>query len=343
MADFTPLNTEFGVSTGPRVNYNGVSSEFDGPPTQSTDLTVTQMPGDTSPRSFDIGDQYDITFHQGGTTYVLNAAQVIRSDSAAGGAGIIAFEGTEATSGETIHVVWTPGMNLQSWYDTHSGPDMTTGFYNTDQQPGTYAFVCIAADTQVSTPDGTLAAGDLRAGNLVNTLLHGAQPLVWVGHRALEFAGRPQNHRPILFEPGALGADHPNRPLRVSPQHRVLVDLDGDRHLVPAKALLGRDGVSVDPNADQITYVSLMCPSHTVVNTNGVASESFFPGKEAMKLLSFQECRRLEHLFPGVISDPEAYGRLCYPPLPVRQIARHIREGTIHFPRFDPAPRHVHA
>ncbi|MDT9694193.1 Hint domain-containing protein, partial [Streptomyces sp. P9(2023)] len=84
---------------------------------------------------------------------------------------------------------------------------------------------------------------------------------------------------------GALGAGVPARDLVVSPQHRVLV---GSRiaqrlfgcgeALVAARHLLGLAGVSVDHPAGGLTYLHLGFEHHEIVRSEGMWTESFFPG-----------------------------------------------------------------
>ncbi len=145
---------------------------------------------------------------------------------------------------------------------------------------GAVAVPCFAAGTLISAPDGSRAVEDLRPGGLVLTLDHGAQPLLKVLIRRLDLTkSQAASHKPIEFKAGALGPCVPDRPLVVSPQHRMMVRLpSGTDCLVPAKALLDWPGVRVMAGRRFVTYVHLVFARHEIVEAHGCWSESFFPG-----------------------------------------------------------------
>lgn len=66
---------------------------------------------------------------------------------------------------------------------------------------------CFLSGTLIATPDGEVPVETLRAGDLVLTRDHGAQPLVWTSHSAVsrEVLDRAPNLRAIRIEAGALG------------------------------------------------------------------------------------------------------------------------------------------
>lgn len=137
---------------------------------------------------------------------------------------------------------------------------------------------CFVAGTLIATPDGQRRAEEIAPGDLVETLDNGPQAVRWVGRRRVSGFGR---FAPIRIASGALGND---RPLLVSPQHRMLVRgghaelLFGEPEvLVAAKHLVGAPGIVEVPVA-QVEYVHLMFDRHEIVFAEGAASESFHPG-----------------------------------------------------------------
>lgn len=76
---------------------------------------------------------------------------------------------------------------------------------------------CFVAGAMIATPGGERPVETLRAGDRVITADHGAQALRWAGGRAVMARGAAA---PVRFAPGVLGND---RPLLVSPQHRMLL------------------------------------------------------------------------------------------------------------------------
>ncbi len=137
---------------------------------------------------------------------------------------------------------------------------------------------CFTAGTVIRTDRGDRAVEDLAVGDLVETLDHGFQPLRWVG---CSRTGARGDHAPVVFSPGSIGNDSE---LRVSPQHRILVQgwqaelyFGRGEVLVPAKHLVNGISITQEP-ADSIGYYHLLFDRHEIVWSNGVLSESFFPG-----------------------------------------------------------------
>ncbi len=196
--------------------------------------------------------------------------------------------------------------------DYESNADATAG-----DPTLTYSeFVCFAPDTMIATPEGQRHVQDLRAGDHVLTMERGPQPLVWTGHRQLRFDAAPHRQKPIAIKPGALGPDLPKAQLIVSPQHRILLTgrallpiCKSDQALGPAKGLTRRPLVRQMRGCRLVRYHTLMTPRHEILLANGLAVESFYPGRHALTLLSCFDRLRIMALFPGVQRDPQAaYG-----------------------------------
>ncbi|MEL6168163.1 MAG: Hint domain-containing protein [Pseudomonadota bacterium] len=134
---------------------------------------------------------------------------------------------------------------------------------------------CFTPGTRIATPDGTKKIEALSPGDLVLTLDHGAEPVRWIGRRAVPGTGR---FAPIRIPAGAFGVQ---RALVVSPQHRMLISgwsvelaLGQSEILVPAKHLVGSHGVVVAP-CPSVTYLHLLFDRHEIVFAEGAPSESF--------------------------------------------------------------------
>nr|WP_111300401.1 Hint domain-containing protein [Paracoccus saliphilus] len=172
---------------------------------------------------------------------------------------------------------------------------------------------CFARGTMILTPDGCVAVQDLRRGDLVLTLDAGAQPVLWIGHRALsaaELAARPRL-RPVRIPAGALGDGLPLRALTVSPQHRVLVRsriakrmFGQDEVLVAAKHLVGSCGIEVIEDGARIEYWHFMFDRHQVVSSEGAMTESLFTGAEALASVGREAVQEIMELFPQLIDRP---------------------------------------
>ncbi|PTX54193.1 Ca2+-binding RTX toxin-like protein [Litoreibacter ponti] len=158
---------------------------------------------------------------------------------------------------------------------------------------------CFAAGTLIATPQGEVSVERLRPGDLVETLDHGPQPLVWVASRRLgraELTAHPKL-KPVLLGAGAFGQA---RELVVSPQHAVLLRHGGREELVRAVHLARGSGHKVRRmrGCREVTYVHLLFDAHQVIFANGRATESLYPGPEALKALSEEAALDLIARFP---------------------------------------------
>lgn len=174
---------------------------------------------------------------------------------------------------------------------------------------------CFTSGTMIETPQGTRAIESLCAGDKVLTLDHGPQPIRWIGARQLTRADLMAKPKllPIRIKAGALGSDLPRRDLVVSPQHRMLVRsaiavrmFDAEEVLVPAHALVGMPGVTVEHTADTVTYYHVLFDRHEIVFAEGAPSESLFTGPEAMKSLPAAARSEILCLFPELRTPDHA-------------------------------------
>jgi len=141
---------------------------------------------------------------------------------------------------------------------------------------------CFCKGTLLRVPGGAVAIEALSPGDRVETMDHGAQTVRWIGRKTVGGSG---DFAPVQFDAGAIGN---NRPLTVSPQHRVM--LAGARAellfaepevLVPALHLVGLSGARRVPMAT-VTYLHLLFDRHEIVFSEGAPTESFHPGSQLM-------------------------------------------------------------
>lgn len=169
--------------------------------------------------------------------------------------------------------------------------------------------VCFARGTGILTDRGRVRVEELVIGDRLVTMDNGLQPIEWVGMQRVPAVGRLA---PIRFAPGTLGND---RPLLLSPQHRVLqkgwrAELMFGAHevLVPAKALI--NGRSIRPvEGGMVEYFHVLLPSHEIIFANGAPAESLLLSSYTLDVLGDGEHDDLIDLYPSLLQGGEVIQR----------------------------------
>ncbi|MFV0386132.1 Hint domain-containing protein [Paracoccus sp. (in: a-proteobacteria)] len=202
---------------------------------------------------------------------------------------------------------------------------------------------CFTAETLILTTSGPVPACQLARGMQIVTR-DGPCPLQGIHQRkmgVMELTLR-RHLWPVIIAAHALAPGVPAAELGVSPQHRVLIDspiakrMTGAAALVPAKDLLVLDGVS-QPQPDRpVTYIHLVFDHHAIVLANGCWSESFYPGKQALRMLPDTVVAEYRMIFgdPAEVSpaEPIVAGRRAR-----RLVERHIHHNKPMQPADAPA------
>ena len=245
------------------------------PPGAGTTLTPNYLEmidqdddGDIGQAGGDIVNGSDVTNSWPGDTVTINTAS-----------GNITYTGiTFYTADGARYFTPTDGQVMQE------GTFVSSTFVNTDAplDVDDLGPSCFTPGTLIDTSSGPRAIETLREGDLVRTLDNGDQPIRLMlrgTFRALE------GFAPIRFAAGAIGND---RPLIVSPQHRMLITgwqaelyCGQTEVLVAAKHLVNGTSVTV-LEGGTVTYLHMLFDSHQIVFGGGVPSESYFPGQADM-------------------------------------------------------------
>ncbi|MFD3189642.1 Hint domain-containing protein [Sedimentitalea sp. HM32M-2] len=177
--------------------------------------------------------------------------------------------------------------------------------------------ICFTPGTGIRTPDGIVAVENLSVGDPVVTRDHGVQRIRWIGVSQVSAArtAADVHLRPVLIRAGALGPNRPAADLRVSRQHRILIDdwraemMFGaeDGVLVPAFALCNDQSVTVDHTPGPVTYYHIAFDRHEVIYAEGVEAESFFPVARTVSALRPALRRELYTLFPELRQSGRAF------------------------------------
>ncbi|MGD1926787.1 MAG: Hint domain-containing protein [Paracoccaceae bacterium] len=189
--------------------------------------------------------------------------------------------------------------------------------------------ICFGAGTRLQTPGGTNPVEQLRVGDLVVTADRGAQPIQWIRRTEHHWTRDDHRHKPILIAKGALGEGLPYRDLVVSPQHRMLIP-DGDRGmLAPAKGLTGLDGIRRMRGRRHITYYHLLLEHHAVIFAEGAPTESFFPGPQALRSLSADQCDEIRPILVRALRSTDGGFLPARPMLTVAATRDVVKSGCL--------------
>ncbi|MEY4872162.1 MAG: hypothetical protein RLZZ563_1492, partial [Pseudomonadota bacterium] len=265
---------------------------------QITDLDLTLVDGQFT-------DRLDVSGLVDGAGNPVNWADAVIVSDGAGGS-LVTFPG-----GEAIRLV---GID----------PALISG------KPALVALgvPCFSTGTMILTDQGERAVETLGPGDLVMTLDHGLQPIVWAGGRHLdrEALEREPLLRPVMIRDGALG----NRgDVLVSPNHAVLVDLDGEELLVRAKHLaeMGDPRFRIAKGRKEVGYHHILLARHEIVYANGMATETLYPGPMAVAALGPVVAAEIGRAMPilapvmaGMIEAATLYGPTARPVAKRRQL-----------------------
>lgn len=243
-------------------------------------LSITD--GDTSFEDGDLsqdlstGTTFNGTFYGSGSAIHTEYSYIIRPD---GGAG-------DGSDDITVYAVEISGDVEGFVADGFMQPGVTYTIIAIDDQsptvPYSSLYVCFRAGTLISTAKGLRPVEGLVAGDRLQTLDNGYQPILWIGQSDVPGLGAMA---PVRFETGVLGND---RPLFVSPQHRILL---GESTLI-ARAMVGQPGIS-SMALPHVRYVHLLMERHELLLSEGLFSESFNPGPFGLSAIDAQEAREV--------------------------------------------------
>lgn len=204
---------------------------------------------------------------------------------------------------------------LTDWHDT-TGPESFSyevkdasgitdvGFVSGEVVP------CFVAGTRIKTSRGLVPVEDIAIGDLVVTLDHGLQPVLWHGTRRVPAMG---SLAPVRIRAGVLG-DHAE--LAVSPQHRIYLCgwraelYCGEAEVLVRAIHLVRAGLLQQVGSGHpVTYHHLLFDRHQIICAEGLWSESYHPGPVTLAEQDPATREELFTLFPELRQDPESgYG-----------------------------------
>jgi hypothetical protein len=243
-------------------------------------MTLAALIG-TGPVAIDAGSTLEVqgTISGGETLVFGGSGAYLHLDSPDSVAGSI----TNFTSGETIDL---SGINPATVSYTSGdltfsgGGDIALGLADggtvvasasTDGAEITVR-LCFCANTLLLTPSGERPVQDLAVGDLVTTHRGEVRPIVWVGvGKVLATRGQRSAATPVIVRRGALADNVPNRDLRVTKGHALLLDCV----LIPVEFLINHRLIEWDDRAQEVELYHVELASHDVLVANGAPAETY--------------------------------------------------------------------
>ncbi|PPB80036.1 lamin tail-like protein [Albidovulum inexpectatum] len=185
----------------------------------------------------------------------------------------------------------TDGQSVQRYNDT------ADTFVTGTPTPADHN-ICFVVGTLIATPDGQRKVEELRPGDLVCTIDHGAQPVIWAWSTQLSVKAMCDDPRqaPLRIAAGAFGAGFPRRDLWVSRQHRVIMAgpivrrmYGVDEVLVAAHRLTALPGIVAETPAKPVNYVHILLRRHEILLAEGLPVESLYLGDEARAAIPLRD------------------------------------------------------
>lgn len=209
-------------------------------------------------------------------------------------------------AGLTSDQIGSTGTNQNQSLSTTDGTNYTAGTITEGTIP------CFVSGTHIATPDGPRKVEQLRPGDLITLADGGTDTLLWHGVAEVVLSSRNAAElAPIQIPAHAFGRNSPARDLLVSPQHRVRfssisneLHFGSTRVLIPAKHLIGWNGVCQRQDLRQASYHHLLFAQHEVILSENLATESFLPNDATTGAFAEDTQDELLRLFPDLHTLP---------------------------------------
>ncbi len=207
------------------------------------------------------------------------------------------------TAGMTSNQIGSTGNNTNQSVQLDENGDWVVGPINEGTIP------CFLAGTLIATKRGEVAVEDLRPGDMAVVRDGGLAPIRWIGSvRTNAREGWFEQNAPIRIPKGSMGRNMPARDLYVSPNHRIWmrdasfeVVFTEREVLIPAKHLVGWNGVEQVNYVPEPEYFHLLFDSHQIIMSDGMLTESFHPGEVTLDQFEHEARDELLRLFPELI------------------------------------------
>ncbi|MFC2968163.1 Hint domain-containing protein [Acidimangrovimonas pyrenivorans] len=286
-----------------------------------------------------------------GETFQLNGHEVEMMGSGTVQPGIDAF-GVVVPLGQSKDVIVASDTSSGQHYFLYpDGPPNQLGSVAlvSDVQPVGYDFrtsgpLCFVRGTRLLTPRGYRRVESLCAGDTLLDRDGREVPALKVFSTTLTLGpGTREALAPVEIAAHAYGHGCPLRPVRLSPQHRLVIAgpqlelyMGVEEALAPARALVNGGTIRRATELDEVAYYHVLCPAHTILVAEGLEAESLLLGDITLGRLPAEEIREALDLFPDAAEGfPRAARQPCLPLL-----SRREAELILLAERQDFAPQH---
>ncbi|WP_420860348.1 Hint domain-containing protein [Algirhabdus cladophorae] len=241
------------------------------------------------------------------------------------------INGGHYSDGSIAELVFNIPVNSLGVYGTN-GNSGNWDYFEVGIDATAFDIVCFSHGTMLSTPSGPRRIQDLTAGDLVLTARNGAQPIAWIGASTFTAAQHAAccHLRPVVISAGALGQGLPQRDLRISRQHRMVISskiaarMFGTTDvMVPAIKLTQLPGIYLDDTCDGVTYFHILLENHDVIFAEGAPTESLFLGEQALRTLSPRNRAEIQQALTA-LGHHESHSQPCLSILPGKRQKRLI-------------------
>ena len=156
----------------------------------------------------------------------------------------------------------------------------------------------LGADTMIDTPNGSIRACELRAGDKVCTVTNGDQSIRWIGTGTFQSGAHPvrPGQRMVRIQKGTLSEHLPANDLLVSEHQHVLVCsriiqrmFHRPEVLVAASALCCLPGIFLEQNRTDTGYVHIFLGRQELIFAQGVPCNTLLAGQEVFQRLKSPE------------------------------------------------------
>ncbi|MEM9716531.1 MAG: Hint domain-containing protein [Pseudomonadota bacterium] len=176
-------------------------------------------------------------------------------------------------------------------------------------------FFCYAKGSVIPCEQGPIRVEELQKGMQVTATDGALHEILWVGKRHIPFEELRKLPAlwPIELRRDGLAPSVPNQVLRLSPEHRILLQtadlslMTGfEWALSAAKHFTALEGVSRTCPKDGVTYYHIMCRTHVLIEVSGLVSETLFLGDMVKTRAPDAMREELRLLFPELFGDVAA-------------------------------------